>query len=102
MTQLKTIGRIATKVRTDEHGTTYVRYHDTNVVAFDEDTIVLNTGGYFTVTTKNRMNQTANQFDLGYHIYQDHFLWYVVLPSGQTIPFINRVLVIERSQEVSK
>jgi hypothetical protein len=78
------IGTHATRV---EHlgERTYVRYHNTNVVEFDSLWITLNNGGYFTTTTKTRMNQTSRQFNLGFNVYQRDYVWYVDLPSGDTI-----------------
>ncbi len=33
------------------------------------------------------MNQAANQFGLGYSVYQKNHDWYVNLPSGKTVDF---------------
>jgi len=76
MSRTNTIGTHKTSVFT-EAGTTKVIYHDTAVVSFNSDTITLNTGGYFTRTTKLRMNQASNQFDLGFKVYQRQGTWYV-------------------------
>jgi len=76
MGQTGTIGKTATRVY-QENGDTCVRYHDTVVVRFNDDKIVLNTGGWKTVTTKARMNQTSNQYDLGFQVSQSNFEWYV-------------------------
>ena len=56
---------------------TAVRYHDTNVVAFNDDFIILNTGGWNTPTTKTRMNQTSRQFNLVFHVFQRDYQWFV-------------------------
>ena len=65
MTQLHTIGTHATTVAA-VGGMTHVTYHQTVVVRFNHEHIILNSGGYRTATTKTRMNQASNQFDLGY------------------------------------
>ena len=39
--------------------------------------VMLNSGGHRTQTTKNRMNQTANQFNLNFCVWQRNFKWYV-------------------------
>ena len=70
------IGTHKTEVLT-ENGVTSVKYHDTKVVTFSEDAIMLDTGGWFTPTTKARMNQTSNQFGLDYKVYQKDFEWFV-------------------------
>lgn len=86
MSQQNTIGRTATTVYT-ENGTTKVRYHSTVVVEFTPETIILNSGGWHTATTKTRMNQAANQFGLNYRVFQKDFDWFVELtePNGDTV-----------------
>ena len=76
MSQLQTIGSHKTTVATDD-GFTRVTYHQTAVVKFNHNEIILNSGGWETVTTKSRMNQTSNQFDLGFNVYQKDFEWFV-------------------------
>lgn len=94
MTQLNMIGRTATKVFGDTEGTTEVFYHDTLVVSFDEKAIRLNNGGYFTNTTKTRMNQTSDMFHLGYQVYQEKYNWFVNWNS-KTYPFV-RYMTLDR------
>lgn len=85
MAQTQKVSGVATAVRTDEGGTLTVSYHDTNVVTvYPNGRIVLDTGGWFTVTTKTRMNQASNQFGLGFHVYQEDFQWFVAI-DGQNI-----------------
>ena len=67
-------------------GITRVTYHNTDVVTFTDGLIILNTGGWFTVTTKARMNQTSKQFDLGYRVFQHEWLWFVDY-KGTILPF---------------
>ena len=51
-----------------------VRLHDTNVVEFHADgRILLNSGGWKTVTTKQRMNACLNEFK----VYSQKRVWYV-------------------------
>ena len=76
MSQTHTPRGVATSVRSED-GWTHVRYHLTDVVSFKRDFVILRTGGWFTATTKLRMNQAANQFGLGYHVYQKQFAWFV-------------------------
>jgi len=56
MTQLRQVKGIATSVRM-EGKRTHVRYHQTDVVSFDDERVTLRTGGWRTATTKVRMNQ---------------------------------------------
>lgn len=80
-------------------GTTIITYIATPIVAFDRDKIVLNTGGYKSVTTKRKMNQAAHQFNLPYGVYQKKGKWFVTTggtehkPIG---PFVGDLFTIER------
>ena len=47
------------------------------LVKFNHEKIILNSNGWATATTKSRMNQTSNQFDLGYQVFQKDYAWYV-------------------------
>lgn len=46
----------------------------------------LNTGGYFTKTTKKRMNQFAEMFNLGFRVVQDKGNWYVFNTNDKVCP----------------
>ncbi len=56
---------------------TCIRYHSTVVVKFNRNVIVLNSGGWRTVTTKLRMNQASSEFGLGFSVYQKDYEWFV-------------------------
>tara|TARA_R110002020_G_scaffold501_2_gene2496 strand:- start:1344 stop:1757 length:414 start_codon:yes stop_codon:yes gene_type:complete len=82
------------------------RFHATDIVAWDDKTVYLDHGNYMTVTTKGRMNQVSQQFDLKYHVNQQAFDWYIsTWKAGETIadavkvamPF--RYAVIDRSTQ---
>lgn len=94
MSQIHTVRGRATSVQT-RNGETNVVYHNTTVVSFDADKITLNTGGWKTVTTKTRMNQASNQFDLGYDVRQKDFNWFVDY-KGRSIPFNGFTLELAR------
>ena len=89
MGQTKRIGKHKTKVWEYSDGSKSVVYHDTEIVTvYNDGRIRLNTGGYFTVTTKRRMNQAASQFGLDYRVYQKNFQWYVWCPTTNKVaPF---------------
>ncbi len=80
MSQTRKIGKTATTVMATTNGMLTVVYHNTMVVevAANGD-ITLDSGGWWTATTKLRMNQASHQFDLGFLVYQKEFKWYVVL-----------------------
>ena len=94
MAQNQQVSGVATSIRT-AHGITRVQYHRTIVVKFDANEIILDTGGWRTVTTKLRMNQASNQFDLGYQVYQHDFNWFVVF-KGRTRQFVDAFMVLTR------
>ena len=72
-----------------------VQYHRTQVVCWTSDTIKLDTGGWFTNTTKLRMNQASNQYGLGYGVYQKQHKWFVTY-KGETIPFTGETVTLRR------
>ena len=76
--------------------TTKVVYHQTAVVSFNEDTILLNTGGYETRTTMLRMNQTSKVYNLGFEVFQKDFTWYVKF-NEVTKEFEGNTMVIDRN-----
>ena len=90
-------GKVATSVLdlSDEFGKkTGVQYHDTIVVEFTGYTIKLNSGGWRTVTTKLRMNQVSEQYDLGFHVYQKYGSWWVEPKNGGVkMPFIDNMTI---------
>ena len=85
MSQLQTVGQHKTYVYTSEEYTR-VKYHNTDVVTFNPDQIILDSGGCVTATTRIRMNQASNQFNLGYKVYQKAFDWFVQY-KGSIYPF---------------
>jgi hypothetical protein len=87
--------KVATKVFTDDLGFTVVRYHDTDIVKVSENYIELNTGGWFTLTTKRRMNQVSSAYNLGFYVYQLNGSWYAKLDEVR-YRFNGRKAVIKR------
>lgn len=76
---------VATAIYTDQEYTRSI-YHNTPVVSFNRDKIILNSGGWMTSTTKKRMNQVAEMFNLKYQVYQKDYNWYIDY-KGQTFDF---------------
>lgn len=87
MAQTRKLGTRSTSIYTDPYGDTVVVYHQTEVVRFNASRIILNSGGWRTVTTKTRMNQAANQFGLGFRVSQKKGIWTVRMPGGFILPF---------------
>jgi hypothetical protein len=70
---IKDIKRIAHNTFDYLHnGIRKIRYTDTDIIIFNKNYIILNTGGFYTNTTKNRINEFLNH---GY-IYQNKGIWY--------------------------
>ena len=88
------IGKHKTRIEQGSGGTE-VRYHGTAVVSFNDNEITLRTGGWKTATTKKRMNQTSDQFDLEFNVYQKSYQWFVV-HRGQTVDFDGDSLTLQR------
>lgn len=95
MSQTNEVGKHATTVSTGPDGKTRVTYHSTDVVTFDKNEIVLDTGGWRSTATKTRMNQASAQFGLGYSVYQEHWNWFVVY-NGETIPLNGSRMLLQR------
>jgi exopolysaccharide biosynthesis protein len=76
----------ATAVKTGPGDLLEVIYHNTTVVTRKNGVVTLRTGGWRSATTLQRMRQAANQFSLGYLVYQKDFNWYVNY-KGATLAF---------------
>ena len=89
--QLKNKGN--TTVYRDLHNINVVLYN-TTVVRYDpvKDKLTLNSGGWLTVTTKQRMNQFMDEYNLPLNVYQEDFEWYVYnRESGETVTFTDNM-----------
>jgi len=86
MSQQYQVGKTATVVHKNQNTNMMnVIYHDTIVVAWDDTKIILNTGGWRTATTKTRMNQASNQYQLGYNVYQKDWSWFISFKNSDKI-----------------
>ena len=94
MTRLDVIGKHKTKVY-KEGGYTRIKYHFTDVVTFNDSVINLDTGGWESVTTKARMNQAGQQYNLNFSVYQRNYKWFVDF-KGETIEFKNGMATLIR------
>jgi hypothetical protein len=100
MTNLAKFQGVATSIRKLEGswGNTFVgTYQLTDVASVENNKKVhLNTGGWWTRTTKVRMNQFANHFCGGkFSVYQKNHCWYVRLADGEEIPFSGNTIDFE-------
>lgn len=87
MSQMSKVSKNNTIIRTED-GVTSVALHGTEIVWFGPGTIVLKHAGYKTATTRNRMTQVSNQFNLGFGIQQIKGAWFIIF-KGHKIPFDN-------------
>ena len=71
-----------TKIARFDNGA-IVTYQTTNIVEFNAERVHLDTGGWQSVTTKRKMNQAANQFDLGYSVTQVNHVWWIWTKAGR-------------------
>ena len=80
-----------------------VKYHNTNgavVEKFYDGTVsvALNTGGFDTATTKRRMNETSEQFDLGFKVFAKDENWFVRIRDGELMPFVDGMVAFNQRQ----
>lgn len=82
------IGKHKTTVKREGDMVT-VRYWHTDVVTANLLTgeVTLNTGGWQSVTTKARMNQTSAEYNMGFSVYQKDWQLFVRKSDGTEIPF---------------
>ena len=92
MSQMKRISKNNTSILST-NGLTSIILHGTEVVRYDERKIILNSGGWQTVTTKARMNQTSNERALGYQVYSKKGSW-VVLFKGVELAFSDDMILV--------
>lgn len=80
------LNQYKTRVLVDGAGRTQVIFHQTPVVTFNADRIQLNTGGWWTSSTKSRMNQASQEFGLGFRVFQKQGNWFADF-EGAVLPF---------------
>lgn len=84
-----------TYVRRD--GTSFsVQYHQTLVVTHNADgSITLNSGGWRTATTKERINAFCP-----WSVFQEKHVWYVSLPNNPREPFVDGMRISAKGRVV--
>lgn len=101
MAQTLMVRGVKTAIFTGNDGYTNIVYHHTVVVSFNQERVILGTGGWRTNTTKLRMNQAAAQFNLGYSVFQKDFDWYVAIQqpgnyAKEVFPFDEGIFAFDR------
>lgn len=69
-------GRATRVIRNDDNGIA-IRYHETDVITYYPDRIVLNSGGYHTATTKARINEALRVLPVYVSLSQTSGVWYL-------------------------
>lgn len=98
------IRRTKLRYKTNEiiysNGAKAIEHHNTDIVTFLPDgDIVLNSGGWYSKTTKERINDAIGQFG---HIVQRDFTWYYC-PNGSEsdkIPYYDRMVINGQTGQV--
>lgn len=60
----------STSVVLEPNGESYCLYHDTPVVTWTKDYVILDNGTWDSNTTRDRMNQCAREYDLNFGVYR--------------------------------
>jgi hypothetical protein len=71
---------------------TLVTYHETVVVGFTDSSVILDSGGHMTRTTRTRMNQASNEYNLGYQVHQKKGKWLVSFSDGEVKEFYDGMI----------
>ena len=89
-------GKVATKIKKIDD-VIKVYYHDTPIVQIHTDgNIILDNGGYETSTTKRRMNQVSELYNLNFKVWQHNYEWYVENTNGNVQQFKSNRLKLKR------
>ena len=69
---------VATTRTTYDDGSIDIQYHSTVVARRTaEGTVIINPGGWYTQTTKKRINDALDEWAHGWRVYQKDFQWYL-------------------------
>ena len=72
-----------TRLTVYQNGDKIYRLHDTDIISYIGDKIVLNSGGYRTRTTKSRINEFLPS---NISVYQKDYTWYIIR-NGEKIEY---------------
>lgn len=76
----------------DVDGVRYIYHGTTIVMIYVNGHIRLDSGNFRSPTTKNAMNQAANQDNLGFQVVADGGEWFVVW-KGKQLPFMDGMVL---------
>lgn len=94
MAQTREFRGVARSKHTDTFGNTHFAYHGTTVLTVAKDnTLIFNSGGWRTATTKLAMNQAISESGFSHvGVFQKKGDWFVQIGSD-TIPFFDGMSV---------
>jgi hypothetical protein len=83
--------KVANNTRLTEYinGDKVLRLHNTDIIKWQAGRIVLNSGGWKTITTKSRFNQFLG--DSGFKVYQEKNVWWILTPLMTKIKFFDGI-----------
>ncbi len=89
-----TIGTHATTVEHFANGNVKVTYHNTRIAFLNPQhrRVRLDSGGWRTATTKRRMNQVLESYNIPLRVVQRDFAWFVESANG-TVPFSDNATI---------
>ena len=82
------------------NGLLSVIYARTLIVTADANDITLDSGGYRTLSTKKKMNQTAKDFELGFQVYQKKNKWFVQFRDN-VLPFMDGMILHRHGDKIN-
>jgi hypothetical protein len=75
-------------------------YHGYPIAIWDKEYITIWNHGYYTLTTKRRLNDLFIYLDAPYYIYQSSFQWFIRnVDTGALMPYVHRIK-LSRHKEV--
>ncbi len=81
----------ATKVYLDENYI-IVKLYSTEIVKLNSREVILNSGGWSTNTTKNRINQSLTENGINMSVYQDNRQWFIRY-NNEDIEFVDGICI---------
>lgn len=79
-------------------GRIFYVHHTTPTVMIDRGVATLQTGGWYTVTTRQKINQVLKLNNFDGQIYQRQYTWYLDRTGGEE-PFFDGMKVYPRKEE---
>lgn len=70
----------------EEGDVIFIQHHATPILTvWPDDTVQINNGGWYTSTTKARLNEYMSDLGIPYSIHQRKYIWYITGPEGEAL-----------------